>query len=130
VARATKKFQRRLHFIANGRAPQPAASLVRRLVVGRFKPPTAGRKARGKIWRVMRLRARRQKPKGKSSRGNIEVEIALALQTFYFCLLPFAFCLLVFALRRSRPAGFLRCVLLHTFYLPHTVSLGEWVSFI
>jgi hypothetical protein len=27
-------------------------------------------------------------------------------------------------------AGFLRRVLLHTFYLPHTVSLGECVSFI
>jgi len=47
--------------------------------------PTCGRKAKGK----------RQKPKGKSSRGNIEVEIASASQTFYFCLLPFA-------LRRSR----------------------------
>jgi hypothetical protein len=77
--------------------------------------PTAGRKAKGK----------RQKPKGKSSRRNIEVEIASALQTFYFCLLPlaFAFCL------AAQPPGWLFARRFVTYLLPaaHCFAWGMWI---
>src|SRR5205085_3503580 len=59
-------------------------------------------KAKGKIWREMRSRARRQKAKGKNyeshwvskerTRTVVKMGMALAM-IFAFCLLPFAFCL-------------------------------------
>jgi len=47
----------------------------------------------GKIWRVMRLRARRQKAKGKNSLSERQVS-EMANDLFHSGLLPFAFCLL------------------------------------